>query len=183
MHAEIKIRPHWWIAASAALVLEQVVLALTLKPGFLATAQEDISMLVLVLFAIGVMTRNALRSKGQIRVFWAFLAGSGFLWAISVWAWLYYEVLIRKAMPDDSIGDPALFIHIVPLMAAVILRPDQPQGRRKLYLQTLNLLLCCSGGFFFTPTLWLRTSSCLGIAASTVSATTCCIFWKILSSS
>ncbi len=141
MHAEIKIRPHWWIAASGALVLEQVVLALTLKPGFLATAQEDISMLVLVLFAIGVMTRNALRSKGQIRVFWAFLAGSGFLWAISVWAWLYYEVLIRKAMPDDSIGDPALFIHIVPLMAAVILRPDQPQGRRKLYLQTLNLLL------------------------------------------
>jgi diguanylate cyclase (GGDEF)-like protein len=141
MHAEIKIRPHWWIAASAALVLGQVVLALALKPGFLATAQEDVSMLVLILFAIGVMSCNALRSKGQIRVFWAFLASSGFLWAISVWAWLYYEVLIRKAMPDDSSGDPALFIHIVPLMAAVVLRPDQPQGRRKLYLQTLNLLL------------------------------------------
>jgi diguanylate cyclase (GGDEF)-like protein len=141
MHAEIKTRPHWWIAASAALLLGQVVLALTLKPGFVATALEDISMFLLILFATGVMARNALRNQGQVRVFWAFLAGSGCLWAISVWEWVYYEIIIRKSMPDDSAGDLALFIHIVPLMAAVLLRPDQPAGRRKLYLQTLNLLL------------------------------------------
>jgi len=141
MHAEIKTRPHWWIAASATLLLGQVVLALTLKPGFVATALEDISMFLLILFATGVMARNALRNQGQVRVFWAFLAGSGCLWAISVWEWVYYEIIIRKSMPDDSAGDLALFIHIVPLMAAVLLRPDQPAGRRKLYLQTLNLLL------------------------------------------
>jgi diguanylate cyclase (GGDEF)-like protein len=141
MHAEIKTRPHWWIAASAALLLGQIVLALTLKPGFVATALEDISMFLLILFATGVMARNALRNQGQVRVFWAFLAGSGCLWAISVWEWVYYEIIIRKSMPDDSAGDLALFIHIVPLMAAVLLRPDQPAGRRKLYLQTLNLLL------------------------------------------
>ncbi len=122
-------------------MLGEIALAVALKPGIPATSQEDIGMVVLVLFATGVMIRNALRSRGQTRVFWTFLAGSMFLWAISVWAWLYYEVLIRKSMPDDSVGDPALFIHIVPLMAAVVLRPDQPQGRRKLYLQTLNLLL------------------------------------------
>ena len=141
MHAEIKTRPHWWIVASAALLLGQVVLALTLKPGFVATALEDISMFLLILFATGVMARNALRNQGQVRVFWAFLAASGCLWAISVWEWVYYEIIIRKTMPDDSAGDLALFIHIVPLMAAVVLRPDQPAGRRKLYLQTLNLLL------------------------------------------
>ena len=41
------------------------------------------------------------------------------LWALDQCLTLYYELGRHIEAPDSSIADPALFLHIVPLMAAV----------------------------------------------------------------
>ena len=41
--------------------------------------------------------------------------------------WTYYEVILRRDVPDLFAGDIIIFLHIVPLMAALALRPHVPR--------------------------------------------------------
>jgi PAS domain S-box-containing protein len=54
---------------------------------------------------------------------------------------LYYELVRHIDAPDNSIVDPVLFLHIVPLMAAVATLPHRNVFDRKLYRAILNSLL------------------------------------------
>ncbi len=47
----------------------------------------------------------------------------------------------RSDIPDNSIADPVLFLHIVPFMAAVAFAPHLQSTRLKLYRPALNFLL------------------------------------------
>jgi len=54
--------------------------------------------------------------------------------------WTLYEVVLRRTIPDPFVGDVILFIHVVPFMAAVALRPHLSE-EKKLYFSTLNFLV------------------------------------------
>src|SRR5208337_3679823 len=56
-------------------------------------------------------------------------------------AWALYEVVLRRDVPEPFFADVILFIHTVPFMAAVALRPHRPQEEKKLYFSTLNFLM------------------------------------------
>jgi signal transduction histidine kinase len=62
------------------------------------------------------------------------------LWSADLALWTLYEVILRRAIPEPFIGDAVLFVHVVPFMAAVALRPHQLE-ERKLYFSTLNFLM------------------------------------------
>jgi len=84
---------------------------------------------------------NAISTRGQTRLFWSLLAAGCALWTVNQGLWTYYEVLLRRDIPDPFIGDVILFIHVVPFMAAVALRPHRPQEEQKLYFATLNFVM------------------------------------------
>ena len=63
------------------------------------------------------------------------------LWALNQCLTLYYELGRHIEAPANSIADPALFLHIVPLMAAVATLPHQNVSDGKLYRAILNSLL------------------------------------------
>ena len=84
---------------------------------------------------------NAISQRGQNRVFWALLAAGCLLWTINLGLWTLFEVIWRRDIPHPFVGDTILFLHIVPLMAAVALRPHQAQAQDKLYLGTLSFLM------------------------------------------
>src|SRR5262249_47647096 len=50
-------------------------------------------------------------------------------------------VLLGRDLPDPSVGDVILFVHVVPFMAAVALRQHRAQADRRLSLDTLNFLM------------------------------------------
>ncbi|MBZ5599534.1 MAG: HAMP domain-containing histidine kinase [Acidobacteriia bacterium] len=126
---------------SAALLLLYAVLSLLVPHGHALAAWGDITQLLLLLAASIVMTANAVSERGQTRLFWSLMAVGCFMWSVSQGGWTYYEVLLHRDLPDPYFGDIILFVHVVPFMAALALRPHLAQEEQKLYFTTLNFLM------------------------------------------
>ena len=101
----------------------------------------DLTALILMSATTAAMVVNAKRFSGQARIFW-FLMASGFLlWVINQALWTWYEVVLRKPLPDPFIGDVILFLHLIPFMAAVAFRPHRRRDEHKLHFSTLSFLM------------------------------------------
>lgn len=137
----MRFRSHWWMYCSVALVLLFVVASIAVPRGQALAAFGDTTQLLLLIGAAGVMAANAVSERGQTRLFWSLMAAGCVLWAVSQWGWTYYEVILRRDLPDPYFGDIILFLHVVPFMAALALRPHLAQEQRKLYFSTLNFLM------------------------------------------
>src|SRR5437899_5717632 len=135
------LRPHRTMTCTAGLILAYAVVSFTCPPGAPLAAFGDITQLLLLVLASAIMVANAVSNRGQTRLFWSLMAVGCFMWTANQAMWTFYEVVLRRALPDPFVGDVILFIHVVPLMAAVALRPHHPQGGQKLYFSTLNFLM------------------------------------------
>jgi signal transduction histidine kinase len=135
------LRRHWWGVLMAVMALAYAAVSLSLPQGPTVIAFGDIATLFLICAATAVFTWNAIGARGQARLFWALIALGCLLWTVNQALWTLYEVVLRRELPDPFVGDVILFIHIVPLMAAVALRPHRPHEEQKLYFSTLNFLM------------------------------------------
>jgi hypothetical protein len=105
----------------------------------LAPYGTSVYFLILVL-ATGFAILNAIEKTQGRRVFWIFIAAGYGLWALDQWLFVYYVVLRHVDVPDSSIADPALFLHLVPLMAAVVMQPHLNRSDQKAYRASLTFL-------------------------------------------
>ena len=87
------------------------------------------------------MLANAWSERGANRRFWALMGAGCVLWAANQAAWVYCEVVLRTQLPDPWFMDVFLFLHLVPMIAAVGLRPHLAEGERKLHVGALDFLL------------------------------------------
>jgi signal transduction histidine kinase len=127
------------LGAPALFVVCAAVLALS-SPGRVAAAFGDGLALVLLAITSLVMFQNA-RIHPRFRVFWLLFGVGTLLWAGNLALWTCYEVILAREVPDPFVGDIILFIHVVPYMAAVALRPHRLQAHRKLSLDSVNFLM------------------------------------------
>src|SRR5271156_4814738 len=94
----------------------------------------------LLLLATGFAILNAVQRTQGRRVFWVFIALGYGLWSLDQWLYVYYGFLRHTEVPDNSIADPALFLHLVPLMAAVAMLPHLNRYDQKAYRASLTFL-------------------------------------------
>jgi hypothetical protein len=90
------------------------------------------------------MVPNALASKGRVRVFWWLMVagiGSWFLYQLS---WNYFELYRHQEVPELFVGDIVLFLHLVPMIAALAMQPHQQHDNRDVRLGSARLrsLVC-----------------------------------------
>jgi signal transduction histidine kinase len=132
---------HRWFVLAGAVTLAFATVSLTVPRGAALTAIADIAYLLLTLAVGTAMLVNAWFRQGTDRRFWA-LMGSGYLlWSCNEAAWVYCEVWRHTAFPDPSFMDVFLFLHLIPMIAAVGLRPHRSDGERKFRLGTLHFLM------------------------------------------
>ena len=55
--------------------------------------------------------------------------------------WMYFEVLLRKDFPNPFGGDVVLFLHLVPMTAALAMQPHMEPNDRTTRLGTLDFAL------------------------------------------
>ena len=135
-----ELKVSFWPAALIGIVVIKAVLALGVKPGSFLLSYSGISYFLLLVLATGFAFRNGIRNTAGTRPFWMFLAIAYGFWALDQYLFLYYELGRHIEVPDSSIADPALFLHIVLLMAAAATFPHQQIPGRKLYRTILNPL-------------------------------------------
>lgn len=113
-----------WLCAVGGILAAAVLAAAFLPRSFGLTAFSDISQSLLLLSGTIVFVPLALRSRGRIRLFWSLVVLASAFWLVYQLFWTYCEVVLQRDVPDLSAWDIVLFLHIVPLMAAVGLRPQ-----------------------------------------------------------
>ncbi len=88
------------------------------------TAFGDVAQCLLLLFVLLTMLGNARAAEARARLFWALMTlGSGIWLSVQI-LWTYFEVFLRTDVPNPFVGDVILFLHLVPMMSALAVRPD-----------------------------------------------------------
>lgn len=132
-----------WSIAVLGCLAALVVAALILPQSFHLTAFSDVIQCLLLLSGTLVFVPHALRAEGRMRLFWGMMTlGIGF-WLGYQLLWTYFEVLLHKDVPDPFGGDIILFLHIVPLIAALALRPHVPRDEYAARVGRLDFALLC----------------------------------------
>jgi signal transduction histidine kinase len=128
------------MAGVATVILSAgIVLWAAAPPGPALAAFGDVSALVLLVAVSTAMLADAITLR-RARAFWTLLGFGCLLWTIDMALWTYWEVIRNGDLPDPFIGDVILFIHVVPFMAAIALRPHRPRKDSKALFDTINFL-------------------------------------------
>ncbi len=128
-----------WLGAPIALIGVYAVLALTARPSYALTIFGDVAQELMALGVLAAMVGNIGRDRGRGNLFWISMAVGCAFWAGSQALWIYFEVVIRRPMPQPFWGDVVSFLHIVPMMGALAVQPHRRQSNRFLRVGMLDL--------------------------------------------
>jgi len=146
----VRLRSVYWPAALIAILVVRAVVSYAAKPGSHLLSYGSISYFLLLLLAAGFAIRNAIQNALGSRPFWVLLALGYSLWAFDQSIFLYHEFVLHTEVPDNSIADPVLFLHIVPFMAATTIAAALHVSAPRLYRVLSNFLLFLFfWGFFY----------------------------------
>src|SRR5208337_5175042 len=97
--------------------------------------------LLVIVAACIPCAKNALDSRGHTRLFWSLMTAGLVMWGFNQAMWVWCEVVVRKPLPDPFPGDVVLFLHVVPIMAAVAIHPHQAEEREGMLPSALNVFM------------------------------------------
>lgn len=134
-------RSKLWLFAVIALTAAHGAAALLLPRGFTLIVISDIAQLVLLAAAAIALVPNIAATHGRVRWFWSFMALGVILWLTYQVLWNYFEIGLRTEVPDLFLIDIVLFLHLVPMMAAVALQPQRKAEERATRFGSLDFSL------------------------------------------
>ena len=141
-------RPKVWLAAVMGSVAVLILAALFAPRSFQLTAFSDIVQCFLLGSAAASFIPQVMRAQGRRRLFWSLITLGGALWFSYQLFWTYYEVVLRRDVPDLCAWDVVLFLHMVPMMAALALRPHVPRDEYAARLGRLDFALLLVWWFY-----------------------------------
>jgi diguanylate cyclase (GGDEF)-like protein len=124
-----------------AVVCVHVLLSFLAPRGFALTAFGDILQNIILLCATIAVLSNVRTASPKARLFWALMGLGLAMWLASQLMWTYLEVYLRHEAPNPFVGDVILFLHIVPMMAAVAVQPHVQQDDCTFRVGTLDFAL------------------------------------------
>jgi diguanylate cyclase (GGDEF)-like protein len=131
-----------WTLAVCMLTCAYALISILVPRGFALTAFGDISQNVVLFFATVATILNIRKASPRAKLFWSLTALGLGMWLTSQVMWTYIEVFQRHETPNPFVGDVILFLHIVPMMAAVAIQPNrQPNDRIRAGTLDFALLL------------------------------------------
>ena len=140
-HLGVRLRLLSWPTALIAILAVRTVVSFAAKPGSTVLSYGSVSYFLLLLLATGFAIRNGIQNTLGSRPFWVLLALGYSLWTLDQWIFLYHQFVLHTEVPDNSIADPVLFLHLVPFMAAVATLPTLYVSGTRLYRVLSNFLL------------------------------------------
>jgi signal transduction histidine kinase len=137
-----------WLGLVGAVMVIAILAALLLPRSFALTAFSDVIQSLLLFSGAAAFALSALRYRGRVRLFWSLIAFGTTLWFAYQLFWTYNEVLLRRDVPDLCAWDVVLFLHIVPFMAALSLRPHVPRDEYSARVGRLDFALLLVWWFY-----------------------------------
>lgn len=130
-----------WFALAGMVTGAFALVSIALPRGPALTAIFDIGYCLLTLATGIVMLSNARSERGLSQRFWLLMGTGCFLWSGNLAAWVYCEVVRQSQVPHIWFMDIVLFLHLVPMIAAVGLRPHRAEREARFRGGMLEFLL------------------------------------------
>ena len=137
-----------WAIGIGTLVCTHFLLSVFVPRSFALTAFGDILQNLIILAATVAFFRNIKSASPKNRLFWILMTFGLALWLVSQLMWTYFEVYLRHEAPNPFMGDVILFLHIVPMMAAVTIQPHVGHDDRALRVDSLDFSLLLTWWLF-----------------------------------
>ncbi len=137
----MSLRAKIWLGAVGAVLAAFVVAAMVLPKSYELSAICDFADCLLLASGAASFVPLAVRARGRMRLFWSLIILGVTMWLFYQVTWTFYEVVLRRDVPALYAGDIVLFLDIVPLMAALALRPHAPQDEYAARLGRLDFIL------------------------------------------
>ena len=93
------------------------------------------------LFANAGLLVNAGTSNWRRNTFWMLLAAGCTMWLAGQLLWTYFEIGLKQQVPNPFLGDVVFFLHTVPFIAALGLRPHSRRADSNLRYGYLDFAL------------------------------------------
>ncbi len=146
----VGVKRYCWPVALIAIVIARAAISFAAEPDSPLAAYGGISYFLLLLLALVFVVRNGIKNTLDNRPFWLLLTIGYGLWALDQAIILYHQVVLGTDVPDSSIADPVLFLHIAVLMAAVATLPNfYVSGSKRYRVLANSLLLLAFWGFIY----------------------------------
>jgi hypothetical protein len=140
----LPLRDKFWILMLALLVLAQATASLVIPRGDALIIVSDWIQSILLLMATAAFLPNTLASRSpsrRTRAFWVLTFSGMLFWLSYQGMWNYFEVFKRAEVPSPFSGDVVLFLHLVPMMAALALLPHLQEDERDARIRMLDFAL------------------------------------------
>jgi signal transduction histidine kinase len=113
----------------------------TTPRGSALTAFGDIAQALAAAFACVALFVNARSQDRRTRAFWVLLGLGCATWLVGQLLWTYFEVVRGQDAPNPFIGDVILFLHPVPMMWALALKPHDRRDDPNFHIGYLDFSL------------------------------------------
>ncbi len=136
-------RTKLWVALLIALVLAQTAASVFMPRSGALTIASDLIQGTLLLVATAAFLPNIWRSlrTPHARLFWLLMSAGMLFWLTYQGMWNYFEVFKRQDVPDPFLGDIVLFLHLVPMIAALAVLPHLREDERDERIRMLDFTL------------------------------------------
>ncbi len=135
------LRPISSLACGVALVLGFILAPLVFPNLYFRVAMGNLIPLLVGTVTLILAVRNTLDSRGNTRLFWGLMTAGLAMWWFNQAGWTWFEVVLRQPVPDPFYGDIILFLHAVPFMAAVSIRPQKTDESEGVLPSALNVII------------------------------------------
>lgn len=119
----------------------QFVASAVIAPGYNLTAIVDVVQSGLLLSVVLAMSANVPERHNKAKLFWILMSMGCAGWLCAQILWTYFEVFLKQSVPNPFIGDVILFLHLVPMMAALAVRPHRVGEQWNSRLGSLDFTL------------------------------------------
>ena len=140
-----------WVSLLVALVFAQTAASLLMPRGAALTIASDLIQCTLLLVATAAFLSNTSRSRCptfHIRLFWILMSVGMLFWLTYQGMWSYFEVLKRQDVPEPFLGEIVLFLHLVPMIAALAVLPHLREDERDERIRMLDFALLLAWWLF-----------------------------------
>src|ERR1700690_316141 len=116
----------------------------------LTIASDLIQGLLLLVATIAYLPKTASTRSGttHVRIFWILMTGGLVFWLAYQAMWNYFEVIRRTDVPDPFAGDVVIFLHLVPMIAALGVLPHLQGDERDERIRMLDFTLLLTWWIF-----------------------------------
>src|SRR6266403_1823401 len=135
------LRPISSPACGIALVLGFILAPLVFSNLYFRVTMGNLIPLLVGTVTLILAVRNTLDSRGNTRLFWGLMTAGLAMWWFNQAGWTWFEVVLRQPVPDPFYGDIILFLHAVPFMAAVSIRPQKTDESEGVLPSALNVII------------------------------------------